>query len=288
MKTENIDMKTLGKCRRVVIDKDNTTIISGTGKKADIEGRVQQIRRQIEETTSDYDREKLQERLAKLSGGVAVIKVGAATEVEMKERKARVDDAVHALRAAVEEGIVPGGGVALVRTIPAVEGLKLSEDRKVGAGIVAAAMSEPLRQIAHNAGHEASVVFNKVKEGKGDFGFNARTEKFESLDDAGVIDPAKVVRSALENAVSAASLLITTEAGVAEKPKKPAPMPAMPLAGGMGGMGGYGRLRTRRFLVLTIMCSLLSSQTHYLARYCEDESRLLYFNMFVAVTICVV
>jgi chaperonin GroEL len=166
--------------------------------------------------------------------------VGAATEVELKERKARVDDAVHALRAAVEEGIVPGGGVALVRTIPAVEGLKLSEERKVGAGIVAAAISEPLRQIAHNAGHEASVVLNKVKEGKGDFGFNARTEKFEGLDDAGVIDPAKVVRSALENAVSAASLLITTEAAVAEKPRKPTPMPAMPPGGGMGGMGGMG------------------------------------------------
>jgi chaperonin GroEL len=240
MKTENIDMKTLGKCRRVVIDKDNTTIISGTGKKADIEGRIEQIRRQIEDTTSDYDREKLQERLAKLSGGVAVIKVGAATEVELKERKARVDDAVHALRAAVEEGIVPGGGVALVRTIPAVEGLRLSEDLKVGAGIVATAMAEPLRQIAHNAGHEASIVFNKVKEGKGDFGFNARTEKFESLDDAGVIDPAKVVRSALENAVSAASLMITTEAAVAEKPKKPTPMPAMPPGGGMGGMPGMG------------------------------------------------
>jgi chaperonin GroEL len=224
----------------VVIDKDNTTIISGTGKKADIEGRIQQIRRQIEDTTSDYDREKLQERLAKLSGGVAVIKVGAATEVELKERKARVDDAVHALRAAVEEGIVPGGGVALVRTIPMVEGLKLSEDLKVGAGIVATAMAEPLRQIAHNAGHEASIVFNKVKEGKGDFGFNARTEKFESLDDAGVIDPAKVVRSALENAVSAASLMITTEAAVAEKPRKPTPMPAMPPGGGMGGMPGMG------------------------------------------------
>ena len=240
MKTENIDPKTLGKCSRVLIDKDNTTIISGAGKKADIEGRIQQIRRQIEDTTSDYDREKLQERLAKLSGGVALIKVGAATEVELKERKARVDDAVHALRAAVEEGIVPGGGVALVRTIPAVEGLKLSAERKVGAGIVAAAMSEPLRQIAHNAGHEASIVFNKVKEGKGDFGFNARTEEFESLDDAGVIDPAKVVRSALENAVSAASLLITTEAAVAEKPRKPTPMPAMPPGGGMGGMGGMG------------------------------------------------
>ena len=240
MKTENIDMKTLGKCRRVVIDKDNTTIISGTGKKAEIEGRIEQIRRQIEDTTSDYDREKLQERLAKLSGGVAVIKVGAATEVELKERKARVDDAVHALRAAVEEGIVPGGGVALVRTIPAVEGMRLSEDLKVGAGIVATAMAEPLRQIAHNAGHEASIVFNKVKEGKGDFGFNARTEKFESLDDAGVIDPAKVVRSALENAVSAASLMITTEAAVAEKPRKPTPMPAMPPGGGMGGMPGMG------------------------------------------------
>src|SRR5208282_2405089 len=238
MKIENIDSKLLGKCRRVIIDKDNTTIISGTGKKAEIEGRVQQIRRQIEDTTSDYDREKLQERLAKLSGGVAVIKVGAATEIEMKERKARVDDAVHALRAAVEEGTVPGGGVALVRAIAAVEGMRLPEERKAGANLVAGAIGEPLKQIAANAGHEQSVVFNKVIEGKGDFGFNARTEKFENLDAAGVIDPAKVVRTALENAVSAASLLLTTEAAIAEKPAKPAPAPAMPPGGGMGGMGG--------------------------------------------------
>ncbi|HTR61626.1 MAG TPA: chaperonin GroEL [Candidatus Binataceae bacterium] len=238
MKIENVDLKMLGKCRRVLIDKDNTTIISGSGKKVDIEGRIQQIRKQIEETTSDYDREKLQERLAKLSGGVAVIKVGAVTEVELKERKARVDDAVHALRAAVEEGTVPGGGVALVRAVSAVEALRLPEERKVGAQIVAVAITEPLRQIAHNAGHEPSVVLNKVKEGKGDFGFNARTEEFVNLDDAGVIDPAKVVRSAVENAVSAASLLITTEAAIAEKPKKASPMPAMPPGGGMGGMGG--------------------------------------------------
>ena len=206
------------------------------------------IRRQIEETTSDYDREKLQERLAKLTGGVAVIKVGAATEVELKEKKARVDDAVHALRAAVEEGIVPGGGVALVRAIAAVKSMRLNEDQKAGAGIVAAAMSEPLKQIARNAGHEPEVVLNAVLEGKGDFGFNAGTEVFEDLVKAGVIDPAKVVRTALENAASAASMMLTTEAAVAEAPKKPAPMPAMPgggwngwhgrYGGGMGGMGG--------------------------------------------------
>ncbi len=222
----------------MTIDKDNTTIIGGAGKKADIEARVAQIRRQIEDTTSDYDKEKLQERLAKLAGGVAVIKVGAATEVELKERKARVDDAVHALRAAVEEGIVAGGGVALVRAISAVESLRLPEERKAGAKLVAAAMSDPLRQIALNAGHEPSVVLNKVTEGKGDYGFNARTEEYENLVASGVIDPAKVVRTALQNAVSAASLMLTTEVAIAETPSKPAPGPAMP--GGMGGMGGMG------------------------------------------------
>ena len=239
-KIENVEIASLGKARKVLIDKDNTTIIGGAGKKSEIQGRIELIRRQIEETTSDYDREKLQERLAKLTGGVAVIKVGAATEVEMKEKKARVDDAVHALRAAVEEGIVPGGGVALVRAIAAVESLRLGEDKKAGAGIVAAAMAEPLRQIARNAGHEPEIVLNAVLEGKGDFGFNAATEVYEDLVKAGVIDPAKVVRSALENAASAASMMLTTEAAVAEAPRKPAPMPAMPGGGGMGGMGGMG------------------------------------------------
>ena len=193
-KLENVTINQLGKCRRIVIDKDNTTIVGGSGKKADIQGRIELIRSQIAATTSDYDREKLEERLAKLTSGVAVIRVGAATEVELKEKKARVDDAVHALRAAVEEGIVPGGGVALVRAMKAVSGLKLSEDRKVGAQIVHRAMSEPLRQIAANAGHDAAVVFTKVAEGKGDFGFNAATEEYEDLVKAGVIDPAKVVR----------------------------------------------------------------------------------------------
>ena len=201
---EHGDRRSSANAKRVLIDKDNTTIVGGAGKKSEIQGRIELIRRQIEETTSDYDREKLQERLAKLTGGVAVIKVGAATEVELKEKKARVDDAVHALRAAVEEGIVPGGGVALVRAIKAVKSLRLNEERKAGAGIVAAAMSEPLKQIALNAGHEPEIVFNAVLEGKGDYGFNAGTEVYEDLVKAGVIDPAKVVRSALENAASAA------------------------------------------------------------------------------------
>ena len=212
LKLENVKLNQLGKARRVIIDKDNTTIIGGSGKKPEIQGRIEQIRRQIEETTSDYDKEKLQERLAKLTGGVAVLKVGAATEVEMKEKKARVDDAVHALRAAVEEGVVPGGGVALVRAMKAVLDLKLHGERKAGADLVARAMGEPLRQIAANAGREPEVVFNSVREGKDDFGFNARTDAFEKLNETGVIDPAKVVRTALENAVSASSLLITTEA----------------------------------------------------------------------------
>ena len=242
-KIENVEIGSLGKCKKVLIDKDNTTIVGGAGKKSEIEGRIQLIRRQIEDTTSDYDREKLQERLAKLTGGVAVIRVGAATEVELKEKKARVDDAVHALRAAVEEGIVAGGGVALVRAIEGVRAMRLDENRKAGANIVAAAMSEPLRQIARNAGHEPHVVLNAVLEGKGDFGFNAATEVYEDLVKAGVIDPAKVVRSALENAASAAALMLTTDAAIAEAPKKPAPVPAMPaggMGGGMGGMGGMG------------------------------------------------
>jgi chaperonin GroEL len=238
LKLENVQLSALGRCKRVVIDKDNTTLVGGLGKKADIQGRIAQLREQIKQTTSDYDREKLEERAAKLSGGVAVIKVGAATEVEMKEKKARVDDSVHALRAAMEEGIVPGGGVALVRAQKAVQELKLSEGRQAGVRIVVQAMAEPLRQIAANAGFEPPLVYNKVAEGKTNFGFNARTETFEDLLEAGVVDPAKVVRTALENAASIAALLITTEAAIAEKPKKKTPMPPMPPGGGMGGMGG--------------------------------------------------
>src|SRR5579883_2403448 len=242
-KLENVQINQLGRCRRVIIDKDNTTLVAGFGSKSDIQGRMEQIRKQIKETTSDYDREKLEERLAKLAGGVAVIKVGAATEVELKEKKARVDDAVHALRAAVEEGTVAGGGVALLRASRAVENLKVASEWKAGADAVRRAMSEPLRQIAANAGFEPSIVFNRVAEGKGDFGFNARTDEYEDLVKAGVIDPVKVVRSALENAASAAALLITTEAAIVEKPKPKAPA-AMPHGHGhdhgMGGMGGMG------------------------------------------------
>jgi len=237
LKLENLPISALGRCKRVIIDKDNTTMVGGLGKKSDILGRVAQLRAQIAQTTSDYDREKLEERVAKLAGGVAVIRVGAATEIELKEKKARVDDSVHALRAAVEEGIVPGGGVALVRAQKAVRELKLPEGRQAGVNIVLHAMAEPLRQIAINAGHEAPLVYNKVAEGKGNFGFNARTETFEDLVEAGVIDPAKVVRTALENAASVAAMLITTEAAIAEKPRKKTAMPAMP-PGGMGGMGG--------------------------------------------------
>src|SRR5881296_1059643 len=221
--------KELGRCKRVVIDKDNTTLIDGAGKRADIEGRIKQIRAQIEETTSDYDREKLQERLAKLVGGVAVIRVGAATEVEMKEKKARVEDAMHATRAAVEEGIVAGGGVALLRARSALDALKLDDEEQAGVNIVRRALEEPLRWIARNAGQDGSVVLEKVREAKGAFGFNAQTEEYEDLIKAGIIDPTKVVRTALQNAASVAGLLLTTEAMVAEKPKeeKPAP-PSMP------------------------------------------------------------
>jgi chaperonin GroEL len=220
LKLENVTLKDLGRCKRIVVDKDNTTIIDGAGKKADIEGRIKQIRAQIEETTSDYDREKLQERLAKLVGGVAVIRVGAATEVEMKEKKARVEDAMHATRAAVEEGIVPGGGVALLRARSVLDGLKLDDEEMYGVRIVARSVEEPLRWIARNAGLDGSVVLEKVRESKGAFGLNAATEEYEDLIKAGIIDPTKVVRTALQNAGSVAGLLLTTEAVIAEKPKE--------------------------------------------------------------------
>ncbi len=229
LKLENVGLKDLGRCKRVVIDKDNTTIIDGAGKRADIEGRIKQIRAQIEETTSDYDREKLQERLAKMVGGVAVIRVGAATEVEMKEKKARVEDAMHATRAAVEEGIVPGGGVALVRAAAAVGGLSVSAEERVGVEIVRRAMEEPTRRIAANAGAEGAIVLDKIKNGKGAFGFNAASEQFGDLLKEGIIDPTKVVRTALQNAASVAGLLLTTEAIIAEKPeekKSAAPAPS--------------------------------------------------------------
>jgi len=240
LKLESITLKDLGRAKRVTIDKDNTTIVEGAGKKADIEGRVKQIRTQIEDTTSDYDREKLQERLAKLVGGVAVVKVGAATESEMKEKKARVEDALHATRAAVEEGIVPGGGVALIRALSSLDGLKFSDDRQYGVNIIRRSAEEPLRQIAGNAGVDGSIVVEKVKNGKGAFGFNAATEEYEDLVKAGVIDPTKVVRAALQNAASVASLMLTTEALVAERPKKKTPAAGGGHGGGGGGMGGMG------------------------------------------------
>lgn len=239
IKLENLTPQDLGKAKRVSIDKDNSTIVDGAGSRASLEGRVKQIRAQIEETSSDYDREKLQERLAKLIGGVAVINVGAATETEMKEKKARVEDALNATRAAVEEGIVPGGGVALVRCIDALEKIKIKADQKLGVKVVIRAIEEPLRQIANNAGFEGSVVIDKVKQSKGADGYNAETNKYENLIEAGVIDPTKVVRYALQNAGSVAGLLLTTEAMIADKPdEKEAAMPAMPPGGGMGGMGG--------------------------------------------------
>jgi chaperonin GroEL len=218
LKLENLTLQDLGRAKRIVVDKDNTTIIDGAGKKVDIEGRIKQIRAQIDETTSDYDREKLQERLAKLVGGVAVIRVGAATEMEMKEKKARVEDALHATRAAVEEGVVPGGGVALIRASAALDNLRGGEEEKVGIGIVKRAVEDPARWIATNAGWEGSVVVDKIRNNKGPFGFNAATEEFEDLMKAGIIDPTKVVRSALQNAASVASLLLTTECMVADKP----------------------------------------------------------------------
>ena len=229
IKLESITLKDLGRCKKVTIDKDNTTIVDGAGSRSDIEGRVKQIRAEIEETKSDYDREKLQERLAKIVGGVAVIKVGAATEIEMKEKKARVEDALHATRAAVEEGIVPGGGVAFIRSIDALAKAKLSDEEQQGLNIVRRALEEPLRQIAANAGFEGSIVVEKVKEGKGAYGFDADTAQYGDMMEAGIIDPTKVARFALQNAASVASLMLTTEAMVAEKPKKKTPpAPAMP------------------------------------------------------------
>jgi chaperonin GroEL len=220
VRLENVTVDALGNCKSVQIDKDNTTLIEGAGKKGEIEARIKQLRTQIEETTSDYDREKLQERLAKLVGGVAVIHIGAATETEMKEKKARVEDALHSTRAAVEEGIVPGGGVALVRCIEALDRANAKGEEKEGIRILRRALEAPLRQIAENAGHEGSIVFSKVLEGKDDHGFNAATETYENLLEAGVIDPTKVVRFAIQNAASVTSLMLTTEAMIAEKPKK--------------------------------------------------------------------
>ena len=238
IKLENIDLADLGRAKRVTIDKENTTIVEGAGETSDIQARVSQIKKQIEETTSDYDREKLQERLAKLAGGVAVINVGAATETEMKEKKARVEDALHATRAAVEEGIVPGGGTALIRTLAKVEGMKSSGDEAVGVAIIKRALEEPLRQLAANAGEEGSLVVQEVKKAGPTEGFNLSNMKYEDMFKAGVIDPTKVTRSALQNAASISGLLITTEALITDIPEEDK-TPAMP-AGGMGGMGGMG------------------------------------------------
>jgi chaperonin GroEL len=239
IKLENVTLRDLGRSKRVVIDKDNTTIVDGAGAKKEIEARVNELRKQIAETTSDYDREKLQERLAKLAGGVAVIRVGAATESEMKEKKARVEDALHATRAAIEEGIVPGGGVALLRAQKGLEGLSVpNEEQQAGVDIVRRAIEDPLRWIAQNAGHEGAVVVDKVRSGKGSYGFNAQTEVYEDLVKAGIVDPTKVVRTALQNASSVAGLLLTTEAMIAEKPeeKDGHSHGAPPGMGGMGGM----------------------------------------------------
>jgi chaperonin GroEL len=236
----------LGKAKRVSIDKDNTTIVEGGGVSDKIKGRISQIRKQIEETSSDYDKEKLQERLAKLAGGVAVINVGAATEVEMKEKKARVEDALHATRAAAEEGIVPGGGIAFLRCLHVLDSVNGSgDDESIGVNIIRKALEEPVRLIADNAGVEGSIVVNRVKEEKGAFGYNARSDTYEDLMQAGVIDPTKVARIALENAASIASLLLTTEAMITDKPEKkgagPDPAAMAGMGGGMGGMGGgYG------------------------------------------------
>ena len=236
---EKTGLDDLGSAKRVQISKENTTIIDGAGKTVDIEGRVTQIRQQIEDTTSDYDREKLQERVAKLAGGVAVIKVGAATEIEMKEKKARVEDALHSTRAAVEEGVVPGGGVALIRARAAIDKIKVANDeQRIGVNILKRALEEPLRQIVNNAGEEASVILNSVADGKGNYGYNAATNEFGDLIEMGILDPTKVARSALQNAASVAGLLLTTEAMVAEIPKEDAAHPPMPDMGGMGGMGG--------------------------------------------------
>ncbi|MGA0255504.1 MAG: chaperonin GroEL [Rhodothermales bacterium] len=240
-KLENTTIDYLGQAKRVVMDKDNTTVVDGAGDADQIKARAGQIKQQIETTTSDYDREKLQERLAKLAGGVAVLRIGAATEPEMKEKKARVEDALHATRAAIEEGIVPGGGVAFLRGVAGLEGLETdNEDQTIGVNIIRRALEEPLRQISANAGLEGSIVVQKVLEGEGDFGFNAQTEEYGSMIEAGVIDPTKVSRTALENAASVSGLLLTTESVIADKPEPEAPMPGgAPDMGGMGGMGGF-------------------------------------------------
>jgi chaperonin GroEL len=235
IKLENIKIEDLGRAKTVSIDKDNTTIVEGAGKRAAIEGRVKQIRAQIDDTTSDYDREKLQERLAKLVGGVAVIKVGASTETEMKEKKARVEDALHATRAAVEEGIVAGGGVALLRCVGGLDKMKLEGDQAIGAGIVRRSLEEPLRQIAFNAGREGAVVANAVRAGKGNYGFNADTDAYGDMVAFGIVDPTKVTRTALQNAASIAGLMITTECVITDI-KEESPAPPMPGGGGMGGM----------------------------------------------------
>jgi chaperonin GroEL len=236
IKLENITISDLGKAKRIVVDKENTTIVEGAGKSSDIQGRVKQLRRQIDETTSDYDREKLQERLAKLAGGVAVINVGASTEVEMKEKKARVEDALHATRAAVEEGIVAGGGVALLRTAKVIDGLNLEGDEKIGSQIVRRAIEHPIRMLCSNAGVEGAVVVGEVLAGKGNFGYNVATDKYEDLVKAGVVDPTKVTRTALQNAASIAGLLLTTECMITEIPEKKEAHP--PGGSGGGGMGG--------------------------------------------------
>jgi chaperonin GroEL len=238
IKLENVDAEDLGRAKRVKVDKDNTTIVEGAGKTQAISGRINQLKKQIEDTDSDYDKEKLQERLAKLAGGVAVINVGAATETEMKEKKARVEDALHATRAASQEGIVPGGGVALIRTIPALEKMKLDEDEKIGVDIVKRALEEPLRQLAQNAGSEGSVVVQRIKQEKTNIGYDVNQNGYVDMLEAGVIDPTKVTRTALQNAASIAALLLTTEAIVTDKPEKEHSMPSMPPGGGMGGMGG--------------------------------------------------
>jgi len=238
VKLEGVTLEDLGRAKSIVVDKENTTIVEGSGKSSDIQGRVNQIRRQIEETTSDYDREKLQERLAKLAGGVAVINVGAATETEMKEKKARVEDALHATRAAVEEGIVPGGGVALLRCLPALDALKLQGDEQIGVDIVKRAIEEPLRALAKNAGVEGSIVVQEVKKRKGNEGYNVTTLEYEDLVKAGVVDPKKVTRTALQNAASIAGLLLTTECLVTEIPEKEKAPAGGGHGGGMGGMGG--------------------------------------------------
>ncbi len=239
IKLENVDIEDLGRAKKVKIDKENSTIVEGAGKNTAINARISQLKKQIEDTDSDYDKEKLQERLAKLAGGVAVINVGAATESEMKEKKARVEDALHATRAATQEGIVPGGGVALIRTIAALDKLKLEGDEKIGANIVKRAIEEPLRQIVQNAGLEGSVVVQRIKQEKTNIGYDVSQDSYVDLIEAGVIDPTKVTRSALQNASSIAALLLTTETLIADKPEKDEKMPPMP-GGGMGGMGGMG------------------------------------------------